>query len=526
MQQLSGEQFIGGASSRRGGTTFRAANPATGDTLAGEFYEGTSAEVDAAARAAEAAFQAYRHTAGTDKAAFLEAIGEEIMALGDALIERAQAETGLPAGRLQGERARTVGQLRLFADVVREGSWVDARIDTPDAQRQPVPKPDIRSMQVALGPVAVFGASNFPLAFSVAGGDTASALAAGCPVVVKAHPAHPGTCEWVARAIARAAERSGMPAGVFSMIHGQGHEVGMALVQHPLIKAVGFTGSFRGGKALYDAAVRREEPIPVYAEMGSTNPVFLLPDIIDEQAEGIAQGLAASVMLGAGQFCTNPGLVVIQRSHGLARFEQRLAEQFSTSTADAMLHEGIGRAYTQGTEQLARQAGVSLLAEGQAGTATCNGIPRVYQVRAADFLANPTLQEEIFGPATLLIVAEKAEELTAIAEQLHGHLTSTIWGTEDELQRHADLIDILSRRVGRLLFKGFPTGVEVGHAMVHGGPFPATSDSRMTSVGTRAILRFTRPLAWQGFPNSLLPAELRDGNPLGIRRLEDGRLNS
>lgn len=523
MQQLSGEQFIGSARSRRGGQTFRAANPHTGDTLAGDFYESTSDEVDAAVQAAERAFQTYRQRSGADKALFLEAIGEEIMALGDALIERSQAETGLPAGRLQGERARTVGQLRLFAEVVREGSWLDARVDLPDAQRQPLPKPDIRSMQVALGPVAVFGASNFPLAFSVAGGDTASALAAGCPVIVKAHPAHPGTCELVARAIIRAAERTEMPAGVFSMVQGQGTGVGMALVQHPLIKAVGFTGSFRGGKALFDAAVRREAPIPVYAEMGSTNPIFILPDILEEQAEGLAQGLAASVMLGAGQFCTNPGLVVVPRSEGLPRFEQRLSEQFSTSMADAMLHTGIGKAYDQGVERLAGQPGVSLLAKGQAGSAACGGVPQAYQVHAADFLANPALQDEIFGPATLLIITDEPREVEAIAQTLHGHLTGTIWATEEELQRHAALVDILSRKVGRLLFKGFPTGVEVGHAMVHGGPFPATTDSRMTSVGTRAILRFTRPMAWQGFPQALLPAELRDGNPLGIWRLQDGQ---
>lgn len=518
---LTGLNDIAGHSAGSGTTTFTAVNPATAQQLPIAFHAATPAEVAKAVEGAEAAFAEYRHTTPEDRATFLETIATEILALGDDLVERCCAETGLPAGRIQGERGRTVNQLRLFAEVVREGSWVDARIDHAIPDRKPVPKPDIRSMLQPLGPVGVFGASNFPLAFSVAGGDTASVLASGCPVVVKGHPSHPGTSELVGRAIRRAIERCGLPAGTFSLVQGEGHEVGLAIVRHPLIRAIGFTGSFRGGKALFDAANQRPVPIPVYAEMGSTNPVFILPRALRERGAEIAEGLTNSVTLGVGQFCTNPGLVFLPPAEATSSFQGELVNQFTTRTADPMLNSGIQAAYQAGVQRLETE--LELLARGQDMSDGLSGTPHVFHTTATDFLARPDLEEEVFGPATVLISGTGREQLLASARQLRGHLTAAVFGTEADLREYTELLDILAQKVGRLMINNFPTGVEVCPSMVHGGPFPATTDSRTTSVGTRAITRFARPVCYQSFPDELLPEALREDNPLGIDRLVDGR---
>ena len=519
---LTGKNFIGNEQAAAGKEVFHAVNPANGKDLETAFHEGTPAEVDRAVNKAETAFKEFRNKSGFDKAVFLETIAQEIMNLGDALIQRCMAETGLPEARLTGERGRTMNQLNLFASVLREGSWPDARIDLPQPDRQPAPKPDIRSMQKPMGPVGVFGAGNFPLAFSVAGGDTASALAAGCTVVIKAHPAHPGTCELVASAILKAIEITDMPDGTFSMVHGRSNEVGMDIVKHPLIRAIGFTGSFRGGKAIFDAAMQRPEPIPVYAEMGSTNPVFILPGALKEKKEEIAAGLAASVTLGVGQFCTNPGLVFLENSQDSLSFKQAASEQFKRTTSGVMLTSGIRDAYRSGTDRIAGFSGIELLARGQSGGEGLQATPVIMQTSAKKFLAEKSFEEEIFGPATLTVAADHKSELLNIAENLSGHLSVTLWGSETDLEDYADLISILERKTGRLIINGFPTGVEVCHAMIHGGPFPATTDSRSTSVGTSAIRRFTRPVCYQNFPEHLLPDELKNENPLQIMRLVEG----
>ncbi|WP_026463029.1 aldehyde dehydrogenase (NADP(+)) [Adhaeribacter aquaticus] len=503
--------------------TFTGVNPATGEALETVFTESTPEEVDAAVRKAEEAFTTYRLKTSEERAAFLERIGEEIMALGDDLLNICSQETGLPLPRLQGERGRTVNQLRLFAEIVREGSWVNARIDKAQPDRQPLPKPDLRQMQIPLGPVGVFGASNFPFAFSVAGGDTASALAAGCTVVVKAHPAHPGTSEMVGNAIIKAAKAAGMPDGTLSFVHGTSVEVGMAIVTHPLIKAIGFTGSTRGGTAIFAAAAARPEPIPVYAEMGSTNPVFILPRALKEREDAIAQGLAASVTLGVGQFCTNPGLVVTLDSDISSSFLQKASKHFEASTAGTMLTPGIKQAYDSGLQRLQKVEGVKVLAQGAAAAGTCGGVAHLLQASAETILGNPELAEEVFGPSSLAVTASDKDQVLEFARNLHGHLTATIHATAEDLEEYAELVQILERKVGRILFNGYPTGVEVSHAMVHGGPFPATSDSRSTSVGTLAIYRFARPVCYQDFPAKALPAALQNDNPLNIWRMVDGQ---
>jgi alpha-ketoglutaric semialdehyde dehydrogenase len=519
---FTGKNIIGNKLSQAGTSTFYGENPSTGKKLEPAFYEASQEEISEAIEKASVAFQQYRNKTGAKKAEFLEAIADEIIALGPLLITRASEESGLPEARLTGERGRTVGQLKLFAELLREGSWVDARIDNADPDRKPLPKADIRSMQKALGPVGVFGASNFPLAFSVAGGDTVSALAAGCPVVFKAHPAQPGTCELVGLAIQRAVQKTGMPEGTFSMVNGRSTDVGMAIVRHPLIKAIGFTGSFFGGKALFDEANKRDQPIPVYAEMGSTNPVFILPKALKERGEKIAQELAASVTLGVGQFCTNPGLVFIEQSEDETRFRDDLSKQVNGISAGVMLTSGIQNNFSKGIERLKNVEGVKVLATGPDAGEGARGSAHLLHASAALFLEKHELEEEVFGPSTLAVTANHKQELLQAAEQLGGHLTATIIGTEEDLQEYGDLINILEQKVGRLLLNGYPTGVEVCHSMVHGGPYPATTDSRTTSVGTLAIHRFTRPVCYQNFPQNLLPAELKDDNPLGIWRLVDG----
>ncbi|HVO34208.1 MAG TPA: aldehyde dehydrogenase (NADP(+)) [Gemmatimonadales bacterium] len=521
--ELTGQNLIGGTPAG-GGAAFRAVDPASGATLKPEFREGDAALADRALAAAEAAFPAYARTTPGVRATFLRAIADELLALGQPLLERAHAETGLPGARLESERTRTVNQLRLFAAHIEEGSWVEARIDPGDPGRAP-PKPDIRRMLVPLGPVAVFAASNFPFAFSVAGGDTASALAAGCPVVCKAHPGHPGTSELVARAVYRAADRGSISTGVFSLLHGWGHEVGLALVRHPLTRAVGFTGSLRAGRALFDAGAARPDPIPVYAEMGSVNPVFLLPSAVAERWETIAQGLAQSITLGVGQYCTSPGVVLGVGGPDFDRLVRALGERLRGAPAGVMLYDRLSEAYAAGIAR-ARSRGAELLAATPAPPAagpTC-GAPALLATDAAHFLADPALREEVFGPSSLVVKASDVAELVRVAEALEGQLTASIHGTAAELDVHAPLVEALQRKVGRLIFNGFPTGVEVGHAMQHGGPYPATTDARTTSVGTAAIVRFARPVCWQDFPDAALPAALRNHNVLGIWRRVNGAI--
>ncbi len=518
--ELTGHNLIGTEKSAQGNSTFQAKNPEDENTLGTTFTEATSEEVSRAVEKAASAFREYKNKSPEQRAAFLEAIGDELLELGDTLIERCMEETALPSGRLNGERMRTINQLKMFADLVREGSWVNARIDVAIPDREPAPKPDIRQMQKPLGPVGIFGASNFPLAFSVAGGDTASALAAGCPVVVKAHPLHPGTSEFVGKAILKSAEKTGMPEGVFSMVQGPSVEVGMAIVNHPKITAIGFTGSFKGGKAIFDAANQRPVPIPVFAEMGSSNPVFLLPKAVKERKDQIAEGLAGSVNLGVGQFCTNPGLVISEKSEDSDALLKNLDSAIAGQTGGAMLSEGIKQNYLQKVAALSNTEGVTLLSRSKKNGNYVES--KVYSTDADTFLSNNQLGEEVFGPSTLHVSSQGKQDLIRIAEGLEGHLTATIHGTEEDLKNYAELVEVLEQKVGRIIFNGYPTGVEVCHSMHHGGPFPATTAPQTTSVGTAAIYRFTKPVCYQDFPDATLPDELKSSNPLNIHRLVDG----
>ncbi len=521
--QITGNMVIGAHDVRGAAGVFRADAPQSGDKLEPEFGVATAADVKLACELAEAASEVYRNTSPQARAQFLEAIASQILALGDNLIERAVSETALPRGRIEGERGRTVGQLRLFAAWVRQGEWIGARIDPALPQRQPLPRPDLRQQRIALGPVAVFGASNFPLAFSVAGGDTAAALAAGCPVIVKAHPAHPGTSELVGRAIQAAVRECGLPEGVFSLLFDQGYEVGVALVSDAAIQAVGFTGSRRGGLALMKLAAARPVPIPVYAEMSSINPVFLLPGALEEQAETLGREFADSLTLGVGQFCTNPGLVLALKSPALDRFRLAAAAALAEKPAGKMLSSGICAAYHHGVKALLANRRLRVLAVGAlADDEETTARPIVFETRAADFLADASLEVEVFGPSSLLIECDDMAQMQQIAARLEGQLSATLRLVEHDYPAAQALLPILERRVGRILVNAYPTGVEVSHAMVHGGPFPATSDGRSTSVGTAAIERFLRPVCYQGMPQALLPPALRDANPLGIRRLHDG----
>jgi len=524
--ELHGKQMIGQSIAAAGEAGLYAANPASGERLQPAFHEATQAEADQALAKAAAVFDDFRARSQQARADFLEAIAEEIEALGDDLLTRAGAETGLPQQRLSGERTRTVNQARLFAQVVREGSWVDARIDRGDPQRKPMPKPDVRRMLMGIGPVVVFGASNFPLAISVAGTDTISALGAGCPVVVKAHPGHPGTSELVGRAILRAAQRCQLPDGVFSLLQGASHELGSALVRHPETAAVGFTGSLKGGRALYDLAVARPDPIPVYAEMGSINPVFVLPGALAERADGIAKGYVQSVTLGTGQFCTNPGLVLGLRGQPLDEFTQAVQEAAAQVTPSTMLHAGIRDAYRAGMERVRATPGVAVVGESAAAAddAKTQAGVSVFRTDEATLDANPHLMDEVFGPSSVVVDCQSPDGMERIARGLDGHLTATLHGTEADLRDYAALVRVLERKVGRLIFNGFPTGIEVCAAMHHGGPYPATTDSHFTSIGTAAILRFARPVCYQGFPDAALPEALRNRNSLGLWRLVDNEL--
>lgn len=481
-------------------------------------------DVAAACRAAEAAFDIYRATSKEERARFLERIAEEIMALGDALIEAAMRESGLPRGRLEGERGRTVGQLRMFADVVRKGLWQQLRIDPAMPDRQPAPRPDLRLRMIPVGPVAVFGASNFPLAFSTAGGDTASALAAGCPVVVKGHPAHPVTAALAAQAISAAAAACGLPAGVFRQIVGPSHELGAALVQDPRIAAVGFTGSRGGGMALVRLAQARTVPIPVYAEMSSINPVLLLPEALKARGEALGTAFVGSLTMGAGQFCTNPGLLIAIEGEGLEAFIASATSGVAAAPSQTMLTPGIHDAYVNGVAALADHAGVETLASGDAGEGTRGGAI-LFQTTAQAFLADPHLAHEVFGASSILVRCADADEMMALIASLEGQLTATLHMDAADEPLAGRMLPQLERKVGRILANGWPTGVEVCHAMVHGGPFPATSDPRTTSVGSLAIDRFLRPVSYQNLAPAILPAELRDdAKGDGSPRLIDGTL--
>ncbi|MGR4066258.1 aldehyde dehydrogenase (NADP(+)) [Billgrantia sp. C5P2] len=520
---LEGKMLIGREAVSGSSKPIHAVNPATGETLEPTYAGGSKAEVERACELAEAAFATYRETSLEQRAAFLEAVAGEIEAIGDALIERAMAETGLPRARLEGERGRTCGQLRLFASVVRAGEWLDLRLDPALPERQPMPRADLRQRHIPLGPVAVFGASNFPLAFSVAGGDTASALAAGCPVIVKGHSAHPGTSELVGRAVQQAVEKNGLPEGVFSLLFGSGSEIGQALVSDPRIQAVGFTGSRGGGTALMKTAQSRPQPIPVYAEMSSINPVFLLPEALKARGAQLAEGFVASLNMGAGQFCTNPGLVIAVKSPELDAFVEAAGEAVKQSGAQTMLTPGIHAAYEQGVGRLASNAKVREVAHGQAGESAHPCQAGLFVTTANDFLNETELQEEVFGATSLVIECADLEEVKRVASQLEGQLTATLQMDDGDLDAAKALLPILERKAGRILANGWPTGVEVCHAMVHGGPYPATSDSRTTSVGSAAIFRFLRPVCYQALPQGLLPEPLKDGNPWQVSRLVDGK---
>lgn len=524
---LHGNQLIAGEPSAENPGVFHAVNPATGLSLDPPFAKATPKEIDRAMNAAAEAFESFRLTTGDERGDLLDAIADNIEALGDALLNRFVEETALPRGRAEGERARTCGQLRMFAKLAREGSWVDARIDTAIPDRTPLPKPDVRRMLIPLGPVVVFSASNFPLAFSVAGGDTASALAAGCPVVCKTHWAHPGVSEMVGGAINKAIDESPLHHGVFSLIQGRDHDIGHALVRHPHTAAVGFTGSLGGGRALFDSATQRENPIPVYAEMGSINPVFVLPGAVQQRSQEIAAGLVQSVTLGAGQFCTNPGLVLAVNDANLEALIDRTAHLIAEAAPASMLYSGLCHAYGEGLARLRDHSKVTLVAQSadQPSSDRTEGAPAVFRTDAKTFLEDDDLADEVFGPATLFIAAASVEELEAVARKLQGQLTATFHGTDADLEDHAALVRILEQRAGRVIFNSFPTGVEVCPSMHHGGPYPATTDSHFTSVGTGAILRFGRPVCYQGFPQSMLPAQLRDKNETGIWRTVNGELS-
>jgi len=525
--QLEGLSLIGEKTGARGGKIFTGVNPTTGAALPGEFHSASTAEADAAVKLASEAFASYARWSGKQRAALLNRIAERLEANATLIVERGNLETGLPAARLQGELARTCFQLRFYGEAAASGLVTGARIDHADPNRKPLPKPDLRSMMIPLGPVVVFGASNFPLAYSVAGGDTASALAAGCPVIFKAHPAHPGLSEIVGQLVTQAVKESGAPEGLFSLLFDAGHEVGGALVKHPLVKAVGFTGSRQGGRTLMDLAAARPEPIPVYAEMGSVNPVFILSEALNTKAEEIAAGLHGSVTLGVGQFCTNPGLVFVETGAGAKQFLAKLEALVQATPAGTMLTAGLCAAYQRGVKIFSAVTGVkssgTILPDASAGAAQANAA--LFVTSAETFLSNHRLMDEVFGPSTLVVECTSREQLLQAAQRLEGQLTATIHGTVNDLSASQPLVEVLATKAGRLVFNGFPTGVEVAHAMTHGGPYPASSDGRSTSVGTRALERFLRPVSFQNCPEAVLPDELKEANPLQITRLVDGKLN-
>lgn len=520
---ITGENYIGNKTSVKGNKTFKTFNPQKNEENKWVFTEATSVEIKESCELAAEAFKVYSKFPGVKKATFLRAIADEIEALGDELLETYCLESGLPNGRAAGERGRTLGQLRAFANHLEEGNWVEATIDTALPNREPMPRVDLRKMNIALGPVVVFGASNFPLAFSTAGGDTAAALAAGCPVIVKSHPMHAATGELVASAIIKAAEKTGMPNGVFSNLNSSNIEVGQELVQNSNIKAVAFTGSLKGGRALYDLAAKREEPIPVFAEMGSINPVVILPKALENRAPEIAKTYAGSITLGTGQFCTNPGLILAIKSAGLTNFVNTLAEEIVAIEPSCMLHPNIAGAYEKNKEKALSQNGIDVLGEHSGNVQPNFAKQIVTTVEGKTFLENTTLHHEVFGPYSLVVQCNDEAELREVTSKLEGQLTGTVISDDNEISNYINIIHELENRVGRIIFNGVPTGVEVCASMLHGGPYPASTDSRFTAVGVDSIKRFVRPFSFQDWPNDLLPEALQDNNSLGILRTVNGK---
>lgn len=515
--------FLIGAREVSSDEVFRGYDPSTNELIEPAFAISTPGDVAEACRLADAAFDSFRETDPEDRARFLEAIADGIDALGDELVQRAMQESGLPQARLTGERGRTTGQLRLFATVLRQGRWAGVVVDTAQPERQPAPRSDLRQRRIGIGPVAVFGASNFPLAFSVAGGDTASALSAGCPVVVKGHPAHPGTTVMVARVIRDAIAQCGLHEGVFSLVQGPANELGAALVADPHIKAVGFTGSRAGGLALVNIANNRPEPIPVYAEMSSVNPVILFPNALASRGEALAKGYVQSLTMGSGQFCTNPGLVFALAGPDLDRFVEVASKALLAAQPQVMLTSGIHAAYDKGVAALEGHSAVKTVARGAEGTGCNRGRAALFVTEAAPFAADPALAHEVFGAASLIVGARDMDELRSVIANLEGQLTATLQMDDADADAARTLMPLLERKAGRILANGWPTGVEVSYAMVHGGPFPATSDPRSTSVGTAAIERFLRPVCYQDLPDAILPRPLQTANPLGLPRIVDGQ---
>jgi 2,5-dioxopentanoate dehydrogenase len=520
---LKGHNLIGNTESAEGNISLQVFSTIQKMNLPEKFTAATEAEVEQAVAKAINAFEIYKNISPEDKALFLESIAAEIDNIGDELIERAKLETGLTEQRLIGERGRTTGQLKLFAAVLREGSWVEAVIDKAIPDRKPLPRSDLRKMNVPVGTVVVFGAGNFPFAFSTAGGDTASALAAGNPVIVKAHESHLGTNELIASVIKKAAEKTNMPDGVFSFVIGNGTLTGIQLVKNPGVKAVGFTGSYQGGMAIFKAAVNeRESPIPVYAEMSSINPVLVLPSKLKKDLPAVVNMLAGSITLGVGQFCTNPGLLFVIEDKSFEEFVKKLKVSLGTMPSGVMLNAGICNNYYINRQIVASQNTVEVLHMGDNDSASFKGSTALFEVDAEQFIANPVLQNEIFGPASLIVKCRDESALLSAVQSLHGQLTGTILGDENDLKQFSDAINSMQGKVGRLIFNGVPTGVEVSHAMVHGGPFPATTDARTTSVGAEAIKRFVRPFCYQDFPPEYLPDALKNENPLHIMRKVNG----
>ena len=520
---ITGKNYIGNQLSAKGSKTYKTFNPQLNIENEHAFNEATSEEINEAVILAINAFKTFRNISGIQKAIFLNSIADEILALDDTLIQAYCSETGLPEGRAKGERGRTVGQLRTFAELVHEGSWKEAAVDTAQPERAPIPKPDVRKMLVPLGPVVVFGASNFPLAYSTAGGDTAAALAAGCPVIVKSHPMHAGTGELVSSAIIKAAEKTRMPNGVFSNLNSGGIEVGVQLVQHPGVKAVGFTGSIRGGRSLYNLASQREEPIPVFAEMGSINPVVILPEALKERGASLAKTYAGSITLGSGQFCTNPGLLLGIKGESLTKFIQNLSEEIVKIEPSCMLHPNIFGAYEHNKANAISQLELSVVADYDSDVKSNYGRQAVTTVEGSTFLENTTLHQEVFGPYSMVVQCKDKKQLETILSKLEGQLTGTLIAENSEADNYSEVIEALQNRVGRIIFNGVPTGVEVCPSMVHGGPYPASTDSRFTAVGIHSIKRWVRPFSYQDWPNDLLPEELKNENPLGISRLVNNR---
>ena len=520
---VTGQQLINGTWQPGAAGSFSAVNPRTGEPLSPAISQASKAQVQDATEAAQQAFQQFRSSSLRDRATFLRQCANEITALGDELLETMQAETGYPEARCKAERGRTTGQLNMFADYIESGEYLDPRIDPALPDRKPMPRVDLRSVNQALGVVIVFSVSNFPLAFSTAGGDTASALAAGCPVIVKGHPSHPGTGELVAQAMAKAVKACNLPGGVFSFLQ-CGNDEARALIEAAPVKAIAFTGSQRGGLAISKIAAERPEPIPVFAEMGSINPFLILPQKLASDAEEIAKGFVGSLTLGTGQFCVNPGLVLAIEGEGLQRFADAVASALTDHPAGVMLNAGICSAYQKGVSALSNNAHMERIAQGKEDTPDGGSFAQAafFRMKASDFLASPELKEEVFGPASILVVCKDAAELLAVATAVQGQLTATVHATAQEMPRYRELFAELAEKAGRLVINGYPTGVEVCHAMVHGGPFPASTDSRFTSVGSNAIRRFVRAVCYQNCPQTMLPDALKDENPMGLRRFVNG----